>query len=131
MTNFAEKTQRVWTPPTYNTDLALTTHRLRVRSSARESRDSQSKNKGPSIFGRFIRAFAGRAFSTGTAWCVEGNLGAALWLPPGVKPDADSIASILDESVARDVMANVNTMFAEMTAYHPAQPGLVPANDRC
>ena len=65
-------------------------------------------------FGRFIRAFAGRAFSTGTAWCIEGNLGAALWLPPGVKPDADAIASILDESLPRDVMANVNTMFAEM-----------------
>ena len=67
-------------------------------------------------------AFAGRAFSTGTAWCIEGNLGAALWLPPGVKPDADAIASILDESVAHDVMADVNTMFAEMTAYHPHNP---------
>jgi hypothetical protein len=31
-------------------------------------------------FGRFIRAFAGKAFSTGTAWCIDGNLGAALWL---------------------------------------------------
>jgi hypothetical protein len=29
-------------------------------------------------FGRFIRAFAGKAFSTGTAWCIEGNLGGAL-----------------------------------------------------
>ena len=37
-------------------------------------------------FGRFIRAFAGKAFSTGTAWCIDGNLGAALWLPLGVTP---------------------------------------------
>ena len=73
-------------------------------------------------FGRFIRAFAGTAFSTGTAWCFEGNLGAALWLPPGVKPDADAVASILDESVPRDVTADVNSMFAEMTAYHPHYP---------
>lgn len=29
-------------------------------------------------FGRFIRAFAGKAFSTGTAWRIDGNLGAAL-----------------------------------------------------
>jgi hypothetical protein len=32
-------------------------------------------------FGRFVRAFAGKAFSTGTAWCIDGNLGGALWLP--------------------------------------------------
>ena len=29
-------------------------------------------------FGRFIRAFAGKAFSTGTAWRIDGNLGGAL-----------------------------------------------------
>ena len=73
-------------------------------------------------FGRFIRAFAGRAFSTGTAWCIEGNLGGALWLPPGVKPDEDAIAAILDESVPQDVMADVNTMFGEMAVYHPRIP---------
>jgi len=73
-------------------------------------------------FGRFIRAFAGKAFSTGTAWCIDGNLGAALWLPPGVKPDEDAMATILDESVRRGVMTDVNAMFAEMVAYHPRNP---------
>ena len=73
-------------------------------------------------FGHFIRAFAGTAFSTGTAWCVEGNLGAALWLPPGVKPDTVAIAGILEESVPRNVMVDVNSMFAEMTTYHPQCP---------
>ncbi|MGY8665149.1 GNAT family N-acetyltransferase [Bradyrhizobium sp. UFLA05-109] len=73
-------------------------------------------------FGRFIRAFAGKAFSTGTAWCIEGNLGAALWLAPGVKPAEDAIASILHESVSLRVMADVNAMFGEMAAYHPRNP---------
>ena len=73
-------------------------------------------------FGRFIRAFAGKAFSIGTAWCIDGNLGGALWLPPGVKPDEAAIAVILDESVPHDVMADVNAMFAEMAAYHPRDP---------
>jgi GNAT superfamily N-acetyltransferase len=73
-------------------------------------------------FGRFSRAFAGNAFSTGTAWCIEGNVGAALWLAPGVKPAGDAIAGILDESVPQSVMANVNAMFAEMAAYHPTRP---------
>jgi ribosomal protein S18 acetylase RimI-like enzyme len=73
-------------------------------------------------FGRFIRAFAGKAFSSGTAWCIDGNLGGALWLPPGVKPDEGAIATILDESVPRDVMADVNAMFGEMAACHPRNP---------
>jgi ribosomal protein S18 acetylase RimI-like enzyme len=73
-------------------------------------------------FGPFIRAFAGKAFSTGTAWRVDGNLGAALWLPPNVKPDEEAIAAVLDQSVPRDVMADVNAMFAEMAAYHPGKP---------
>ena len=73
-------------------------------------------------FGRFMRAFAGKAFSTGTAWCIDGNLGGALWLPPGVRPDEDAIAVVLDESVPRDVMADANAMFTEMAAYHPRNP---------
>jgi GNAT superfamily N-acetyltransferase len=73
-------------------------------------------------FGRFIRAFAGKAFSTGTAWCIDGHLGGALWLPPGVEPDKDAIATILDESVPRDVTTDVNAMFAEMTTYRPRNP---------
>jgi ribosomal protein S18 acetylase RimI-like enzyme len=73
-------------------------------------------------FGRFIRAFAGKTFSSGTAWCIDGNLGGALWLPPGVKPDEDAIATILDESAPRDVMADVSAMFDEMATYHPRNP---------
>jgi GNAT superfamily N-acetyltransferase len=66
-------------------------------------------------FGRFMRAFAGKAFSTGTVWCIDGNLGGALWLPPGVRPDENAIAVVLDESVPRDVLADVN-------ANHPRNP---------
>jgi GNAT superfamily N-acetyltransferase len=73
-------------------------------------------------FGRFIRAFGGRAFSTGTACCIDGKLGGALWLPPGVRPDTDLIAAILDESVPRNLMVDVNAMFTEMAAYHPRDP---------
>ena len=73
-------------------------------------------------FGRFIRTFAGKAFSIGTAWCIDGNLGCAMWLPPGAEPDEDAVAAILDESVPRDVMSDVNAMFAEMAAYHPSHP---------
>jgi ribosomal protein S18 acetylase RimI-like enzyme len=39
-----------------------------------------------------------------------------------VKPDEDAIAAILDESLPRDAMPDVNAMFAEMVAYHPRNP---------
>src|SRR5258708_13558400 len=73
-------------------------------------------------FGRFIRAFTGKAFSTGTAWRIDGNLGGALWLPPGVKPDEDAISTILGESVPRDGMAVGSPMFGTMAPSHPPDP---------
>lgn len=73
-------------------------------------------------FGRFIGAFAGRAFLTGPAWCIDDDLGGALWLPPGVKPDDEAVTVILNESVPRDVLADVDAMFCEMAAYHPREP---------
>jgi ribosomal protein S18 acetylase RimI-like enzyme len=36
-----------------------------------------------------------------------------------VKPDEDAIAAVVDESVPREVMPNVNVMFSEMAIYHP------------
>jgi hypothetical protein len=39
-----------------------------------------------------------------------------------VKPDEDAIATILNESVPHDVMADLNTMFGEMADYHPRYP---------
>jgi ribosomal protein S18 acetylase RimI-like enzyme len=53
---------------------------------------------------------------------LDGNLGGAMWLPPGVEPDEDAIAAFLDPSVPRELMTEVNTMFSEMAAYHPSDP---------
>src|SRR5262249_5252342 len=36
--------------------------------------------------------------------------------------DEEAITAILDQSVPRDVMADVNAMFAEMADYHPGKP---------
>jgi hypothetical protein len=38
-------------------------------------------------FPRLVRAFAGGAFDSGTAYSVEAFSGVALWLPPGVNSD--------------------------------------------
>ena len=81
-------------------------------------------------WGRFIRAFAGKAFSTGTAWCIDGNLGAAFWLPPGAKPDEDAIAAILDESVPSDVMSGCERHVHRDGGLSSTQSALVSADGR-
>jgi ribosomal protein S18 acetylase RimI-like enzyme len=71
-------------------------------------------------FPRFVRAFGGRAFEHGTAQTIGG--GAALWLPPGVLPDEDSLAALIEESVPASKQAAVFAVFEQMGAFHPHEP---------
>jgi hypothetical protein len=45
-------------------------------------------------FPSFVKAFGGKAFTHGSAYYVDGYTGAALWLPPNVHPDEDTLNSI-------------------------------------
>src|SRR5687767_10289287 len=38
-------------------------------------------------FPAFVKVLGGKAFAHGSAYCVDGYAGAALWLPPEVRPD--------------------------------------------
>src|SRR5687767_855684 len=51
------------------------------------------------FFPHFARAFGGKAFAHATAQALEGNRGAALWLPAGVQPDEAVLIPLLEESV--------------------------------
>jgi GNAT superfamily N-acetyltransferase len=73
-------------------------------------------------FPAIVRAFAGRAFAHGGARHVDGFAGAALWLPPGIQPDADTLASALRQSVAAERQAAVFAVFEQMERYHPREP---------
>ncbi len=48
-------------------------------------------------FPNFARAFAGGAFTSGTAFGTAGGEGVALWLPPSVHPDGDRMGELLQE----------------------------------
>jgi GNAT superfamily N-acetyltransferase len=73
-------------------------------------------------FKHFAQAFAGRAFAWGTAFRTGDGLGAALWLPPGIGPDEEALASLLRESVPGWDRESVFALFEEMGAYHPGEP---------
>src|SRR6266702_2762894 len=50
-------------------------------------------------FGSFTRAFAGNAFTNGSAYYADGFGGAALWLPPGIHPDEEAMSAIMKSSI--------------------------------
>ncbi len=73
-------------------------------------------------FPAVVRAFGGRAFAHGTGHHVSGFSGAALWLPPGIQPDEETLVEVLKASVAEERQATVFAVFEQMGRYHPREP---------
>jgi GNAT superfamily N-acetyltransferase len=68
------------------------------------------------------RAFGGNAFEQGSAHLVAGGYGAAMWLPPGVEPDVDTLMQMSREHVPDDRQDDMMQVFEQMDAYHPKDP---------
>lgn len=71
---------------------------------------------------RLTRAFGGRAFLHGSAYCSGSHGGAALWLPPGVHPDDEALAALIEGTVPESARGDVNGLFERMAGYHPTVP---------
>jgi GNAT superfamily N-acetyltransferase len=71
---------------------------------------------------KFVAAFGGRAFEHGSAYLADEYKAAALWLPPGVEPDGDTIDALFSTSVAPEIRDDAASFFAQMEAYHPQEP---------
>lgn len=70
-------------------------------------------------FPAFVRAFGGRAITHGTAYCADWYSGVALWLPPGIGPDEDALAALLEATVGERERPAILAMFELMGSYHP------------
>jgi ribosomal protein S18 acetylase RimI-like enzyme len=73
-------------------------------------------------FPRFAKAFGGRAFEHGTAYYVDGYAGAALWLPPNIHPDVETLASLLQSTGSDKAQKDALGVFEQMGSYHPSEP---------
>ncbi len=73
-------------------------------------------------FGRFVEAFAGAAFDMGTAHCIGGQVGAALWLPPGAHSDDEALAALFEEATPADRRDDLYALFEQMGQFHPTEP---------
>ena len=73
-------------------------------------------------FPAFIRAFGGRAFERGTAHCIDGYAGAALWLPPGVHADEEALVRVIEQAVPQSLQADLFAVFEQLDRAHPNEP---------
>ena len=73
-------------------------------------------------FPSFVRAFGGKAFAHGSAYYIDGYIGAALWLPPDVHPDENALIALLQRIVSDQIQKDVFAVFEQMGRYHPSEP---------
>ncbi len=70
-------------------------------------------------FPEFLKAFGGKAFDEQTVWGLGECSAVALWLPPGVEPDADAIMNVLTTSVSPAQHGHLFSVLDQMAAAHP------------
>ena len=73
-------------------------------------------------FPPLAKAFGGAAFANGTADSIDECGGVALWLPPGVASDDETMGSIAAEAVPADEQEEVFGFLDKMGEYHPTEP---------
>jgi|SRR5215471_15246152 len=74
------------------------------------------------LWPRFVVAFAGAAFDTGTADSIDDHGGVALWLPPGASSDEDAMGTILSEAMPTDQHDELFAFLDQMGDFHPSEP---------
>jgi GNAT superfamily N-acetyltransferase len=73
-------------------------------------------------FPSFVRAFGGKAFAYGSAYYVDGYVGAALWLPPDIHPDENALIALVQQTVSEQIQKDFFPVFQQMNSYHPSEP---------
>jgi ribosomal protein S18 acetylase RimI-like enzyme len=72
-------------------------------------------------FPNFVRAFGGKAFAHGSAYYVDGYVGAALWLPPDVHPDEEALIALVQQTVSENIQKDFFPVLEQMGRYHPSE----------
>lgn len=73
-------------------------------------------------FPKFIKALGGNAFAHDSAYYVEGYAGAALWLPPGLDADAETLSDLMQRTASASAKQDVLAVVEQMGRYHPQEP---------
>ncbi|WP_298715831.1 N-acetyltransferase [Chitinophaga sp.] len=73
-------------------------------------------------FPSITKAFGGSAFAKGTAYISSDYTGAALWLPPGITSDEETLKRLFDEHTPDDIKEDMQAIFGQMEKFHPTTP---------
>lgn len=73
-------------------------------------------------FPAFVAAFGAAAFTQQTVWTLGGFAAVALWIPPGLKPDAEAIVAVLRQSVSAEQHEDTFAVLEQMDDAHPTYP---------
>ncbi len=74
------------------------------------------------FFPEFLAAFGGEAFAHDTVWQLDDFSAVALWLAPGVDPDAAEIVRVLMTTVDEARHGDTMACLEQMDAAHPRYP---------
>ena len=75
-----------------------------------------------SVFLNFAMTYGGRAFENGTADLADDGTGVALWLPPGVEQDSESLGQLMLAQVPPESLARNLESAQRIEALHPKEP---------
>ena len=75
-----------------------------------------------SVMPDIVWAFGGNGFAHGTVHLADDGAAAAMWLPPGVHPDAERLAALAGQHAPSDRVDDMNRVFEQMDSYHPSEP---------
>ena len=67
----------------------------------------------------FVDAFGSASFAHGSAYYVDGFRGAALWLPPKVQPNEETMMTVIKDVVPESRLENAFSVFEKMGSSTP------------
>jgi GNAT superfamily N-acetyltransferase len=70
----------------------------------------------------FVKAMGSAAFANGSADSIGDCGGVALWLPPGVAPDEETMGAVAEEAVPAADQEEVFGFLGQMDEFHPTEP---------
>jgi GNAT superfamily N-acetyltransferase len=68
----------------------------------------------------FVAAFGGEAFTRQTVWTLGEFAAAAMWIPPGAEPDAETIIAVLKERASPEKHEDTFAVLEQMDQAHPS-----------
>jgi ribosomal protein S18 acetylase RimI-like enzyme len=74
------------------------------------------------VMPELIRAFGAAAYDSDSAYVSDDFGGAAMWLPPGVEPDIETLDRLIRMNADPAILPDVDAMFDAMARYHPEIP---------